>query len=123
MATNHEWTYNPISYYLLILKRDQEVITHIEYKELRDSVIGLFTYGYSKSKPEIDLITSESQDILLNGYSSAYSYDNGDIGVIFTSKYLNNPNTSVSKSKIGKYILRIEREKKLNKLLDESNSN
>lgn len=109
-----EWTYNPTQYYLIILRKDK-IFTHIEYNEVYDSVIGLFTQD--GGKPNTELINSEMDSILEKGYSLAYNYKDGGIGVVFTSKYVHNVNAPGAMGKIAKYIRQIERDKKLDEIL------
>lgn len=109
-----EWTYNPTHYYLIFLRKDQ-IITHIEYNDVYDSVIGLLTQD--DGKPGIELVNSEMYNILDKGYSLAYNYKDNSIGVVFTSKYVCNVNATGMMGKISKYILQVERDKKLNTIL------
>ena len=109
-----EWTYNPTNYYLIILRRDQ-IINHIEYNEVYDSVIGLLTHG--GGKPGIELINSEMNSILDKGYSLSYKCQDNSIAVVFTSKYIHNNINSTGVGKIAKYILQIKRDRKLDEIL------
>ena len=108
-----EWTYNPTNYYLIILRKNK--ITHIEYNEVYDSVIGLITHG--GGKPDIDIVNSEIYNILDKGYSLSYKCQDNSIAVVFTSKYIHNNINSTGVGKIAKYILQVERGRKLDKIL------
>jgi len=112
------WSYNPINYYLLIF-RSGKIITHIECDEVYDAVSHLL--NWCDSKPSIDLLDKEIANILSRNCSEAHTYKDGTFGAVFSSNIINV--IEVQKDSeilcdILTLIKSLERDKKLNKILD-----
>ncbi len=98
---------------------DIQPITSIVYNSGYESVIGLLTSGTNNGVNfDSDIINTQLNIISYKGYSDSYNYEDGSIGVVFTSKYIKNINKPGMIGKIAKYILQLERDRKINTILN-----
>lgn len=122
-----ESLHNPINYYLLIFREDK-IVMSVSHTTACDAVIHLLNWGNNRdSKYGIDRVDIEIGYILTRHYSSGIMYGDATFGVIFTSDWLQKQpilppfvvrGRKELTSAVYQFIVSLERDKKLKKLLE-----